>query len=207
VLIMAKRIIWKVGDLVNIRLRDDLYTIGQMLTSPTMRFYDISNNSGIWEHVDLNKINPLFRVFVGRVINRDLIQDKIKSSTVIPSSEPYEPYWIHAYSSMDHEHYPGDRSGFLFMGGKLIDLGPDGDVSVTQASTIKEDLTLPHDRELIEKYELTNMWGHDDLSDRLCRYFDTGINRDDLKFEVFPGLWDDREKLRPLTRRLPVPLR
>ena len=51
------------------------------------------------------------------------------------------------------------------------------------------------------------MWGDLDLADRLARYYDTGVNRDDLKFEVFPGLWDDREKLRPLTRRLPVPLR
>lgn len=206
-LIMAKRIIWRVGDLVNIRLRDDLYTIGQMLTSPAMQFYDVSNNSGIWEHIDLNKMNPLFSVFVGSIINRNLIQDKIKSSTVIPSSGPYEPYWIHAYSSMDNDHYPGDRNSFLFMGGRLIDLGPDGNVSVTQAPVVKENLTLPHDRDLIEKYELTNMWGHDDLSDRLCRYFDTGINRDDLKFEVFPDLWDDREELCPLTRRLPVPLR
>ena len=51
------------------------------------------------------------------------------------------------------------------------------------------------------------MWGSHDLNDRLVRYFNTGINRDDLKFEVFPGLWVDREKLRPLTRRLPEPLR
>lgn len=104
-------------------------------------------------------------------------------------------------------HYKGTRNSFPFLGGKIIDLGPDGNVSVTQAPVIKEDLTLPQDRNFIEKYELDNMWGHEDLSDRLCRYFDTGINRDDLKFEVFPGLWDDREKLRPLTRRLPVPLR
>ena len=72
---------------------------------------------------------------------------------------------------------------------------------------LKEDLKLSKNRDVIEKYELTNMWGDEDLSDRLCRYFDTGINRDDLKFEVFPGLWPDRESLRPLTCRLPVPLR
>ncbi|ECF4923130.1 TPA_asm: hypothetical protein G0B48_16615 [Salmonella enterica subsp. indica] len=35
----------------------------------------------------------------------------------------------------------------------------------------------------------------------------TGINRDDLKFEVFPMLWNDRESLRPLTRRRPIPMR
>ncbi|EAO6613387.1 hypothetical protein G3C57_003115 [Salmonella enterica] len=59
----------------------------------------------------------------------------------------------------------------------------------------------------MKKYELVNMWGPDDLGDRLRRYFDTGINRDDLKFEVFPTLWNDRESLRPLTRRLPIPMR
>lgn len=204
---MAKRIVWKVGDLVSIKLREDLYTIGQMLTSPAMRFYDITSRDGIWENVNLNKVEPLFRVFVGRVINEKLIDAKIKDSTVIASSAPNEPYWIAPYSIMDDGHYHGTRESFPFMGGKLIDLGPDGDVSITEAPVVKEDLSLPEDRELIEKYELDNMWGYDDLIDRLCRYFDTGINRDDLKFEVFPGLWDDREQLRPLTRRLPVPLR
>lgn len=204
---MAKRIVWKVDDLVNIKLRDDLYTIGQMLTSPTMRFYDIFNNDGVWENIDLNNVKPLFSVFVGRVINKYLIQNKIKSPTVIASSKPYEPYWIAPYSIMDNEHYKGTKNSFPFLGGKIVDLSPDGKVSVTQAPIIKEDLTLPQDRELIEQCELDNMWGYEDLSDRLCRYFDTGINRDDLKFEVFPDLWDDREKLRPLTRRLPVPLR
>lgn len=206
-LTMAKRIVWKVDDLVNIKLRDDLYTIGQMLTSPTMRFYDIFNNDGVWENIDLNNVKPLFSVFVGRVINKYLIQNKIKSSTVIASSKPYEPYWIAPYSIMDNGHYKGTKNSFPFLGGKIVDLSPDGKVSVTQAPIIKEDLTLPQDRELIEQCELDNMWGYEDLSDRLCRYFDTGINRDDLKFEVFPDLWDDREKLRPLTRRLPVPLR
>ena len=204
---MAKRIVWKVGDLVNIKLREDLYTIGQMLTSPAMRFYDIFNSDGEWRDINLNDISPLFRVFVGRVINNELIHNKIKSPTVLASSAPYEPYWIHAYSSMDGDHYTGRANDFLFMGGKIVDLGPDGRIGVTLAPVVKEDLRLPEDRELIEKYELDNMWGHDDLCDRLCRYFDTGINRDDLKFEVFPGLWDDREQLRPLTRRLPVPLR
>jgi len=47
------------------------------------------------------------------------------------------------------------------------------------------------------------MWGADDLQDRLIRYFDTGINRDDMKFFCFPGLWDDIDQLRPLTRRVP----
>ncbi|MDR0746516.1 MAG: hypothetical protein LBE89_01345 [Helicobacteraceae bacterium] len=206
---MAKGIIWKSGDLLNIRLRDGLFTIAQMLTSPIMRFYDISSNDGQWEHVDLNQVTPLCRVMVAsRLINKYLVHEKIKNKTLIPSHMPFERYWIKTYSLLD-KFYPGRncKNSFPFMGGKLIDLGPNEDFSVTEAPIIKENLQLPQDREIIEKYELTPMWSHEDLGARLIRYFDTGINRDDLKFEVFPGLWDDREKLRPLTCRLPIPLR
>jgi hypothetical protein len=117
------------------------------------------------------------------------------------------------YTAGLDEFYPGyywERDGknsFLFMGGRLVDARPNEDISTLEGAVIKENLQLPQDREIIEKYELTPMWSHEDLGARLIRYFDTGINRDDLKFEAFPGLWDDREKLRPLTCRLPIPLR
>ncbi|QEM82660.1 hypothetical protein [Halomonas binhaiensis] len=205
---MAKRVVWKVGDIVSIKLREDLYTLGQMLTNPAMRFYDISNSDGVWENVDLNTISPLFRVFVGKAINKDLVVEKVQVKSVISSGKPYEPHWIKPYTlAMDESHYPGQQGDFPFMGGRVIDLGPDGGISTTSAPVVKEDLTLPDDREIIESLELTNMWSSEDLGDRLRRYFDSGIDRDDLKFEVFPGLWEDREQLRPLTRRLPVPFR
>ncbi|EKS6643755.1 hypothetical protein QCD58_002561 [Enterobacter hormaechei] len=205
---MGSRVVWRNDDLVNVKLRDDLYTIGQMLNSPIMRFYNIFNNDGIWDDVDLNEIDVLFRVFISRDVISQLVIGKIKKKTVIPCSSYDEPYWIKPYSlTMDAGHYKGDRFSFPFLGGKIICLDVNGGVGTTQAPVVKEDLSLPADRELIERYELTNMWGGDGLSDRLCRFYDSGINRDDLKFEVFPGLWDDRTKLKPLTRRLPVPLR
>ena len=205
---MTKRIIWTCGDLLNIKLRDDLYTIAQMLASPTMRFYDIRSSDGNWKNIDLNSIDHLFQVFVAsRLINVHLAQGKIRDASVTPDRRPPEPLWLNPYTSMDGDHYKGTKDSFSFLGGKIIDIGIDGKIGTTLAPVVKEDLSLPEDRELIEKYELAWMWSHESLSDRLCRYFDAGINRDDLKFEVFPGLWNDREKLRPLTRRLPVPLR
>ncbi|MCW7551053.1 hypothetical protein OO184_24880 [Photorhabdus sp. APURE] len=204
---MTKRIIWKPNHLVSVKLRDNLYTIGQMLNRAEMRFYDISNTNGIWKDIDLNEVNILFRVFVVNTVSKFLIQDKIKDKSVIPNLQSYDNYWIEAYTSMDIGHYPSHRDNFSFLGGKLIDIGSRGNIGTTLAPVLKEDLSLPEDREIIEKYELTNMWAHSSLQERLCRYFDRGINRDDLKFEVFPGLWDDREQLRPLTSRLPVPFR
>ncbi|MGE8159716.1 hypothetical protein ACQKRQ_06095 [Paraburkholderia sp. NPDC080076] len=179
-----------------------------MLASPAMQFYDIRSPDGCWKDVDLNLVAPLFRVFVGNVILKNLVKSKIRDESIIAGGDLSDSLWIKPYTlTMDGHHYKGDRYSFPFLGGKLIDLGKRGDIGVTLAPVIREDLELPNDRELIEKYELTNMWGEDDLCDRLCRYFDCGINRDDLKFEIFPGLWNDREMLRPLTRRLPVPLR
>nr|NYT99316.1 hypothetical protein [Stenotrophomonas sp. SbOxS2] len=107
---------------------------------------------------------------------------------------------------MDGQYFKGgpDR---LFFGGRLIDLGAGNDICVTQAPVVKQGLSIEEDREAIERYELTNMWGNHDLQDRLIRHFTSGVNRDDLKFEVFPDLWLDRRDLSPLTRRLPEPLR
>ncbi|AVD85489.1 hypothetical protein C4Q28_09310 [Pseudomonas sp. SWI6] len=107
----------------------------------------------------------------------------------------------------DGDHFKGGGDKFSFYGGKLIDVGVGDNPETYGAPVIKHDLSVRDDRDIIEAHELTNMWGDQDLSDRLSRYYDAGINRDDLKFEIFPGLWDDREQLRPLTRRLPIPLR
>ncbi|WP_323123585.1 hypothetical protein [Burkholderia alba] len=199
---------WIRNDLVSLKLRDGLFTIAQMLASPVMQFYGMSNSDGDWNGVDLNLTDPLFRVFVGKVVVKKMAEEKLDKKIAIPRVDCGNYKFIKPYTlGMDGDHYKGGRNSFPFLGGKLIDLGPDGDIGVTLAPVLRDDLALPDDREIIERYELTNMWGDEDLTDRLIRYFETGINRDDLKFEVFPGLWDDRESLRPLTRRLPVPRR
>ncbi len=84
------RIAWEQNGLINIRLRDDLYTIGQMLTSPAVRFYAISNKDGAWTNVDLNDVKPLFQAYAFGAVKR-LAVGKIKDKSVIPSSQPFSP--------------------------------------------------------------------------------------------------------------------
>jgi hypothetical protein len=177
---MAKGIIWKKNDLVSLKLRDDLFTIAQMLTSPAMRFYKIKSLDGNWKGVDLNHIEPLFQVFVGKVVLQDLADRKIKDVSVKASGALYERFWI-----KPHLNYDG---GFPFKGGKLIDLGPEGGIGTAVAPVIRQDLSVEQDRDAIKKYQLTNMWGADDLGDRLRHFFDTGEDRDPLKAKVFPQL-------------------
>lgn len=200
------RIVWGPGKLVNLKLRNDLYTIGQMEEHSIMRFFDIYNHDGIWGNINLNDIKELFRVFVVRQVNRELGVGTINKTSVIASQKPLDPYWIIFYNRLDYGHYKGNADSFPFLGGKLI-CTRNVEEAPTHAKVIKHDLSVVKDKAIIEKYEFTNPWGDKDLGDRLRRYFDTGIDRDDLKFEVFPGLWNDREALRPLTRRLPIPLR
>jgi len=109
---MAKRVVWRAGDLLSIKLRDNLFTIAQMQGSPVMRFFDIFNATGVWKDIDLNTTPILFRVLVGRVINKHLIQEKIKTQSVIPCSIPDEPLWIDVYTVMDEGHYARVRTGF-----------------------------------------------------------------------------------------------
>jgi hypothetical protein len=112
------------------------------------------------------------------------------------------------------------RRKVCFLGGKLVELAPrtmalnepTSNENKLQSDTYSapvliKNLTLPQHRKVLEELELTNQWSADSLCERLVRYFDKGIDRDDLKFQVFPGLYDDKEKLRPLTSRVAIPFR
>ena len=204
---MQKRLTWKVGGFLVIQIREGLYSIARMAGKTTLCVYNIFRESDHWDDVDWTRVEVLFEVFVGAVVQKNLGVRKIFIEGVRLELLARQRYWIDPYSSLDVLHFKGGRGTFPFYGGRLIDVGVSENPETYGAPVIKHDLSVDEDREIIEKYELTNMWGDLDLADRLARYYDTGVNRDDLKFEVFPGLWDDREKLRPLTRRLPVPLR
>ncbi|MDT8927060.1 hypothetical protein RBE51_30160 [Pseudomonas taiwanensis] len=204
---MNKRIVWKVGDFLVLQVRDGLYTVANMVGKTVLCVFDVFRTEDEWSDVDWRKVRPLFQVFVGSVVQKKLGVRKFSvegwgTDIVVP-----QRYWIKPYSVADGDHFKGGGDKFSFYGGKLIDVGVGDNPETYGAPVIKHDLSVRDDRDIIEAHELTNMWGDQDLSDRLSRYYDAGINRDDLKFEIFPGLWDDREQLRPLTRRLPIPLR
>lgn len=186
----------KSGTLFSIQLKNNLYTICYAAGIAERQFYDIKSLDGNWNHIKPIQLKPLFRVYVGKAMN-SLAHEKLNASEYIFDPNDTENLWIRPGTNIG--------AGFVFKGGDLVRVLPEHDYF--NAPIVKKHLKLPEDRALIEKYELVNMWGADDLKERLIRYFEKGINRDDLKYEVFPGLWNDREELRPLTSRLPVPLR
>ncbi|WP_256860834.1 hypothetical protein [Salmonella bongori] len=115
------RIIWKPGYLINLKLRNDLYTVAQLEGNFVVRFFDTFNAHGMWKNIDLNATPQLFRVFVAKISIRTLAEVRIKDPTVIPSTIPMESYCINPYVAyIDGEHYKGNKNSFLFLGGSLI---------------------------------------------------------------------------------------
>lgn len=204
---MKKRIVWKLGDFVVIKVRGGLYTVANMVGKTVICVYDIFRSEDNWDDLDWSQVQPLFQVFVGGGVQKNLMVRKLLVEGVSPEFLRLQRYWIKPYTVAEPGHFKGGGGRFSFYGGRLIDVGDTDNPETYDAAVIKHDLSIGDDRHIIESHELTNTWGDLDLSDRLARYYDTGVNRDDLKFEVFPGLWSDREALRPLTRRLPIPLR
>lgn len=210
------RIIWKENHIVRLRLRDDLFTIGQLLGNVFMRFHKLSRPVDEWVDIDLNKTEELFTVLVTNDVFRGLATGKVKDPSVHASGQPLQRKWIEVHHT-EGEWYEGKPA---FLGGRLVELAkrthpvnapytPDvaAQMSPLAAPTLIQDLKLPEHREIMQTVELSNMWSAASLSARLIRYFDTGVDRDDLKLMVFPGLYDDWDSLRPLTCRLPVPWR
>lgn len=185
------------GTLLSLKLKEGLYTLAYVLKTSVMQYFDIQSKDGNWNVSEAKELKPLFKGCGVRSVKK-IVDKKVKGDNYIFDKGDDEILWIRPKVN-------SDNNGFVFKGGDLVSEKEGGDY--VDAPIVKRNLTLPEDRELIEQYELVNMWGADSLSDRLIRYFEKGINRDDLKFEVFPGLWNDREELRPLTSRLPEPLR
>jgi hypothetical protein len=171
----TKRIVWKENVLVSLRVRRDLYTIGQMLHRPYMRFFRIRSQDGRWTAVDLNEVGVLFTVSIGAVVVQELVDRKLEGPSVVPNRLPFEKYWIKPNLSFG--------TGAAFKGGRLIELAPG--VGSARAPVVKPDLTLAADRERIDAHELTNMWGARDLVERLSTFFDTGDDRDPMKAALF----------------------
>jgi len=177
---MTNRVVWKNNGIVSLKLRDNLYTLGQMLGKANMRFFNIKSIDGNWCNIDLDKIEPIFTLFIGKVVLQNLVDTKIDDKTVKPNLKPLEKHWISANINYD--------GGPLFKGGDLIDIGEDVNIGSTQGNIIKQNLSLEADREIIETHELTNIYGDNHVSERLLNFFDTGKDVDALKAEVFAGL-------------------
>lgn len=89
------RAFWKKDGVVCLKLKENLYTLAQMVDeSAYMRFYAISNHEDVWGKIDLNTVAPLFCVSVGNALIQHLGVRRVPDKEVIPSHAPFERYFI-----------------------------------------------------------------------------------------------------------------
>jgi hypothetical protein len=74
---MAKRVTWKESAVVSLKLDQSMFTLGQMLHSPYMRFFNVQNETGVWRDLDLSRAEILFCVPVGQVVLQQLCEGKV----------------------------------------------------------------------------------------------------------------------------------
>lgn len=173
---MAKRIVWKKNHVVNIKLREDLFTLGQMLVIPHMMFFDIFNESGKWEGVDLSKTPILFCVPIGKIFLQNCVENKIKKGALADENLALPKYWIKPNIVYD--------GSFPFKGGDLIEINTTTGEDYG-AKVIKSNLNIREDAEAINKYEMTNLWGDEDTSKRLIHFYENKVDKNFLKEKIF----------------------
>ena len=176
--VMLKRFVWKEGGLASFKLKEDLFTIGQMLKSPYLLFFKVKSSDGKYNPIDLNEAPELFTVPVTRSFLQRRGVEKIKKGVVAKSNPILYEYWI-----QPRIWYGGD---YVWKGGDLVKIDPKvGDLGMDNI-VINRDID-PDDKEILEKYELTNVLTDKFLTARLILCLEHGKNIDPLKEKIFFG--------------------
>ncbi|HMB91052.1 MAG TPA: hypothetical protein VKP65_09415 [Rhodothermales bacterium] len=173
-----KRFVWKEGGLASFKLKEDLYTIGQMLKNPYFIFFKVSSEDGPFDGIDLNETPVLFTIPVARDFMQQRAVEKIKEG-VVPRDNPKLPtLWIQARNCFQCD-YP-------WKGGDLVKIDPEVGNRGIMNPVVKRDID-PDDTETLEQYELTHIWTDKFLTARLILSLERGENIDPLKEKIFFG--------------------
>jgi hypothetical protein len=180
------RAFWKQDGVICLKLRDDLYTLAQMVNPVAMmRFYEIFKDKDEWQGVDLNNVKPLFAVAIGNAVIHNLGVRRVPPKEVTPSAAPCERHFIHVSDNAEYYGRPGE---FMWKGGRLVDRGEAAKTVGYAATTLIPDLNVHDHRDIILKHEFTNMYGDNHIKNRILQFYDTGVNIDVMKLKVFPDL-------------------
>lgn len=172
---MLKRVTWTPGAVFTVALRGDLFTVAQMRENHLMEFFDVASATPDVQGIDLNQSPLVCCLFVAEQRIRPLLVERIGTERARPNQRPLRRRMLNPLFG------PAER------GAELIELNDD--YSAIGASVVSGPLSLDRDLATIHAHELTSMVGDPaKLAARLIRWFDTGVNWDDSKRFLFPGI-------------------
>lgn len=173
---MLKRIPWKQDAVLSFQLADDLFTLAQMRINCLMEFFDVFRSTPDWAGTDLNQAPIIFCAYAAENRFKSMINEILPAGVVIPNARPVRRRMLSAIIEADGKY-----------GANLVEL--DDSFSSVDARLIQADLDPVKDAQIIYQHELAGMIGSPEkLRKRLTRYAQTGVNWDDSKSFLFPGI-------------------
>jgi hypothetical protein len=162
---------WKENIIVNVKLKENLFTLAQLYQDPHVQFFKISNNTGKWGKIDLAKTEKYLFTYSERSFYKERFIGRLNHITPIDLKPP--KYAI---------------SSSLLWGNCLVEpifKGKQKIYETYNAKVIKKDLDAFQDEDIIRQYELTGMEENLNLTSRLIYFYETGLDIDLYKLALF----------------------
>ena len=171
---MLNKITWQEGKVLSLKLKDDLFTLVQMRKNFYLQFFDLRSAQDTWTDVDLEKADTLFFIFTSTKALKGLAVSAQSQEKISIDKRPAEKKMLRAIIGGNY-------------GADLIELTDS--FETLDATTLKTNLTVADNLDIIYKYELSGMIGDPEkLKNRLINYLDNGINWDTSKEFLFKGI-------------------
>jgi hypothetical protein len=159
------------GAVLSIKLKEDLYTLGQLHYNHRLECFDITRKTDEWSGVDLNTVNPLFCLVVAE--SRLLKLFHSNQSGIVIANQRETPRRAISYGGRPTP--------------ELVEM--DERYDSTRSTVITRNLNITEHLDIIYSHELTGMVGQPEkIRSRLLRYFETGVNWDESKVFLFPNI-------------------
>jgi len=180
---MAKKVVWKEGDVISIQVRDNLFYLAQMFKSPYLVFFNTFSSDDQWEDIDLNNESILFFRGVTRQFLKYAPMEKQKQ--IKPRAiKDYPKRWLRSG--------PGSQRLTVWQGTpdemEVVTLGEEGfkliekDIfaeGFNQEKELSSYLKGPKHKEL-DLYELDSLGVYPETTERLylCHKFKKNVDPD-----------------------------
>jgi len=173
---MSKSVKWVEDSVLVVKLDDALFTLAQMRTNGLMEFFDVFSVHDDWRGCDLNNANLLFCIFVAEKRLKSLFVRVLEIGEVVVNHRPINRQML-SFEWVAEDTYTAN----------LIELTDR--YSSFGARVIKSNLSISADLDIINSHEFCGVFGDPDkLKNRLKFFHDTGVNWDEQKKVIYPGL-------------------
>lgn len=163
------------GAILSIKLKEDLYTLGQLHYNHRLECFDITRKTDEWSGVNLNTINPIFCLVVAE--SRLLKLFHSNQSGIVVANQRETPKRV-ITSVLQPQGKPSIS---------LVEM--DERYDSTRAKVIIPNLNIDEHLDAIHSHEGAWMIGQPEkIRNRLLRYFETGVNWDESKAFSFPNI-------------------